>query len=111
MLLFWRGNGVAAPLIYLCIMILSAMIGSSVGLKDDTLGMYTFEFILSLCFCVPLYFYGKKMNSEKKVLIDKQTGKEVVLKANHSFFEVKLEYWAIVIPIIILAVAIFNSTR
>lgn len=31
---------------------------------------------------------------EGKVVVDKETGKEFVLKSHHNFFFIRLEYWA-----------------
>ena len=41
---------------------------------------------------------GKHLDKkEGRVLIEKETGKEVVLKAEHSLFFIKLEYWGYIL--------------
>jgi len=90
-------------------MILSAMVGGLLfGFEDSTLPMFAFQLFVALCFCIPLWSYGKRLNSEKKEYIDKETGKEVTIRSEHSFFEVRLEYWAIIIPLIIVGVATYS---
>ena len=47
--------------------------------------------------CIVL-FIGKYLNKkEGKVLIEKDTGKEVVLKAEHSLFFISVGYWGYIL--------------
>ncbi|AIY42124.1 hypothetical protein LT85_2966 [Collimonas arenae] len=41
---------------------------------------------------------GNKFNSplKNRILIDKQSGAEVVLKPDHSLFFIKMQYWAFI---------------
>jgi hypothetical protein len=49
---------------------------------------------------IVVWFLGKHLNKNKaQVLIDKETGKEVVLKKTHTLFFIPMEYWG---PIVIL---------
>ncbi|MGG7209465.1 hypothetical protein [Clostridium baratii] len=40
------------------------------------------------------------LNDEGKTYINKETGKEVILRKKHSFFFIDIEYWGIIFPII-----------
>ncbi|HEX2606543.1 MAG TPA: hypothetical protein VHK91_04150 [Flavisolibacter sp.] len=46
-----------------------------------------------------IWYMGRYFNapSRDKVLIDKATGQEVVLKPDHSLFFIKMQYWAFII--------------
>jgi hypothetical protein len=47
--------------------------------------------------CIVL-LVGKYLNKkEGKVLIEKDTGKEVVVKSEHSLFFIKVEYWGYIL--------------
>ena len=46
-----------------------------------------------------------------KVLVEKETGKEVVLRPNHSFFFVPMRYWALLIPALGVAYALYQSVQ
>jgi len=56
-----------------------------------------------LCFVIPAFIagifsfvFGVKWNTTLKVFIDKETGKEINFKNNHSLFWIKMEYWGII---------------
>lgn len=51
---------------------------------------------------VGIWFAGRALNNPAKarVLVDPQTGQQVVLQKTHTFFWVKMEWWAIVVVII-----------
>ena len=45
-----------------------------------------------------VFFIGKYLNKkEGRVLIEKDTGKEVVLKSEHSLFFINVEYWSYIL--------------
>ena len=45
-----------------------------------------------------VFFIGKYLNRKKgRVLIDKETGKEVALKSAHSLFFIDVEYWSYIL--------------
>ena len=47
------------------------------------------------------WLMGRKWNSaEGKVMIDKETGQEVLFKQKHSIFWIKMEYWGIIFGIL-----------
>jgi hypothetical protein len=46
-----------------------------------------------------------------KVLIEKETGKEIVLRPNHSFFFVPMRYWALVAPALGIAYALYRGAQ
>lgn len=56
-----------------------------------------------------LWFLGKRLNRPTgDVYIHKETGQEVVVRPNHSFFFIKIEYWAFIIPVIGLIILFSN---
>ena len=54
---------------------------------------------------VVIWFLGRKLNGgEGRKLVDKNTGEEVIYKANHSLFFINVEYWAI--PLVLFAILV-----
>ena len=40
------------------------------------------------------WFMGKKWNEkEGRIMIDKESGQEILIKPNHSLFWIKMQYW------------------
>lgn len=55
------------------------------------------------------FFLGRYLNNRKgRVLVDKETGQEVIIRPNHSLFFIKLEYWGIIFPVLGLLKLIFK---
>ena len=50
-----------------------------------------------VCFVLQKYVVQKE---ESKTLIEKETGKEIVLKNRHTFFFIAIKYWAHILSII-----------
>lgn len=47
------------------------------------------------------WFMGKKWNeSNKKTVIDKASGQEIILQPNHSLFWIKMQYWGIIFSVL-----------
>lgn len=102
-MLIWRGWGILVPFISSVIIILFHL-GLPGGLipyeytdLSTTIGVVVNSLVL--------WFLGKRLNRPTgDVYIHKETGEEVVIRPNHSFFFIKIEYWAFIIPILGLIV-------
>jgi len=97
MVLIWRGWGglliIFVPLLFIAT---GGIITSSLQLGESFI-LATIFFVFA-AISVTLYRLGKKWNStEDKVLIDKETNEEVVIKGKtkHSLFFIKMECWGI----------------
>src|SRR6266481_3060931 len=105
MLLFiWQGKGYLVLLAIIADFILTALIGPALGFQDATIQIYVVEFVLALLLFLPIWFYGKKLNSERRTLIDKATGKEIVIGNYNRAFWIPMQYWAIIYPIVLLLI-------
>lgn len=104
-MLVWKGWGIAVPLIYL---LLTAAVRE--GLRDvgtnDNLALAV-GVVLS---AISVWFIGKKLNNPEKAkrVIDVESGKEILLMNSHSFFLIKVEYWALIVPILLGAIVLAN---
>jgi len=56
------------------------------------------------------WVFGKKWNSNnQKILIDKETGKKVLLKGNHSLFWIPMQYWSVILGVLGIIIMFQNS--
>lgn len=47
------------------------------------------------------WFMGRKWNEQEgRLYIDKATGREVMMKPNHSLFWIKMQYWGIIFAVL-----------
>ena len=91
-MIIWKGRGFLAALIpFVCGVTLQLLIGDSP----------IYAGIGYIIGGIPVWFLGKKWNSEPgRVMTDNQTGSQVEIKNEHSLFWIKMEYWAAIAAIL-----------
>lgn len=94
MIVIWKGWGLLVLVISLAVSLVTMMLFETLGVArgfGPALGM-----MLS---AVAIWVVGNKLNSplKNRVLVDKKTGADVVLKPEHSLFFIKFQYWAFVV--------------
>lgn len=89
-MIIWTGRGILSVLVLVLIILVFSQI-----LPND---YEDFAVILGfLSAGIFSWYFGKKWNNEhSKMLIDKETGKEIELKPNHSLFWIKMQYWGVI---------------
>ena len=97
MFLIWKGWGLLVIVITALIVVLTTVVFDKLGLPvayGAALGMIGSAFAL--------WQAGNRFNSPRKnrVLLDQQTGAEVILKPDHSLFFIKMQYWAFIAGVI-----------
>jgi len=103
-MIVWSGRG------FLSVLILFIAIFISIAIFPET--------YVDLSFIIPLYaagifsyIFGMKWNKPLKVLTDKETGKDVIFKSNHSLFWIKMEYWGFIFTALGLIILAQNLER
>lgn len=98
MFIIWRGYGFLVPIITIVVGGLVSGVTSVIFNRVPLLGMC----LGTLASAAVIWFVGNKLNNPAKarVMIDKQTGQEFLLKQNHSLFFIKMQYWAYPIALI-----------
>jgi hypothetical protein len=102
MMIIWKGAGFIVAVVTFLILVLTELSVEAL-FKDETyyqkngwpklLALFLAGYIVLLI--------GKYLNKkEGKVLIEKETGKEVILKAEHSLFFINVEYWGYILFIL-----------
>ena len=93
-MIIWKGYGFLVLVIAVAIGATISFTFGKIGSTED-MGAAVGALISSIV----IWFVGNKLNAETKnrIMIDKQTGKEFVIKPDHSMFFIKMQYWAFII--------------
>lgn len=92
-MIVWSGNG------FLSILVLGASIFLLGAILPETKIDYGFSFAFFIAGAFS-WFMGKRWNeAESKVVIEKSTGKELIIRPNHTLFWIKIQYWGIIFVI------------
>jgi len=96
-MIIWSGFGFLAPLMWFGILILTQF-GIDAAMGPDTYtGNGWPKLVAGVVAGIAIWFAGAGLNGGPgKVFIDKETGKEVVHKKNHTFFFIPFQYWAFI---------------
>lgn len=96
-MIVWNGLGFLVPLIALvCIFIMNQIVGNATfnGFGwPKSVALFISAVLVTL---LGLYF----RKQPGKVMIDKATGQEVVMKSNHSLFFIPVVYWGAIYAVI-----------
>ena len=93
-MIFWKGYGFLVLVITVAIGAIVSFIFGKVGSTED-MGAAIGAIISG----VVIWFVGNKFNSSDKsrTMIDKQTGREFIVKPDHTLFFIKMQYWAFIV--------------
>jgi hypothetical protein len=93
-MIIWKGYGFMVLLIAIIIGAIVSYIFSIAGSTED-MGAGVGAIISGIV----IWFVGNHFNSSKndRTVIDKKTGKEFILKQEHSMFFIKMQYWAFIV--------------
>src|SRR5215218_3481462 len=102
LMIVWRGFGflvlvIAFAAALLVQVVVDAVVGPDTYTRNTSLWLP-----VALVLAAPIiWFLGRRFNGRAaRVLLDPQTGEEVVLRPDHSFIWIKMEYWAIGLVVI-----------
>ncbi len=96
-MLIWKGYGFLAILIPVMILVLVSMIFPDIAGSDSSEESPGIVVAISLALSsFATWKVGKRLNGgDGKIFIDPDTGEDVLLKSEHSFWFINLEYWGI----------------
>jgi uncharacterized membrane protein YfcA len=100
-MIIWKGWGILAVLITVAIVILVDFVTGSIYGDTRYYDNHNWPKGLALLLAaIPVYFVGVYLNSRPgRAMIDKATGREVMLRRSHSLFFIPMEYWGVVLLI------------
>jgi hypothetical protein len=105
-MLIWSGWGIAVPVITFAFLLL---LDWATGAYFEDTSYYAEngwpKFVAVALAALVVWFLGRYLNADKgRVLVDPATQETVVLKRTHTFFWLRIEYWA---PLLIVLGIVF----
>ena len=98
-MIIWKGAGFIVAVVAFLMLLLTEFSVEKLFADEKYYQTHGWPKLVALFIagCIVLLI-GKYLNKkEGKVLIEKDTGKEVVLKAEHSLFFINVEYWSYIL--------------
>jgi hypothetical protein len=94
-MIIWSGLGFLVAVIAFVSMIFAEYTTESLFQDDSYYQTHGWPKLLAFWIAgVTVWFLGNHLNQKPgQVMIDKETGTEVLMKPNHALFFIKLEYW------------------
>lgn len=95
-MLVWQGWGILVVGIPLVLIVITSAIWTALFGGTSANDNATLILGIALLVSAPIiYLLGKRLDARPgRTMIDKETGKEVVLRGAHTLFFVRLRYWA-----------------
>lgn len=98
MFIAWKGRGILIPLVLIALIALFGQLFS----KEDFEMTFIIALILTGLFS---WYFGKKWKAKnERTVIDKESGEEFTITAEHSLFWINMEYWGYILPVIALII-------
>ena len=93
-MIIWKGYGFLVLVIAIAIGAIVSLLFANIGSTEDIRAG-----VGALISGGVIWVVGSRLNasSKKRVFIDKQTGREVLVKPDHSLFFLKMQYWAFIV--------------
>ncbi|TCW38960.1 hypothetical protein [Laceyella sacchari] len=107
-MIVWKGWGILIlPIVALCVAPLQFLTVEWLNFPEQSLPANLALIVGFFLSAIIIWFLGKRLNSKtaERVFVDKESGQEFKLGPQHSFFYIRMEYWAFILPVI--AVIIF----
>ncbi|MBS6005732.1 MAG: hypothetical protein KIB43_02110 [Clostridium baratii] len=99
-MLIWSRGGILAPIMAAFSLILTEYL-VNISFNQNYYQDHGWPKFIALSIAGLLcLLLGHILNDEGKTYINKENGKEVILRKKHSFFFISIEYWGIIFPII-----------
>ncbi len=96
MIFVWRGKGLLVPIFGFLGMTLVVALGRAVNDFHSKLGSGLVVFACGLAAAIPCWLVGVKVNDPRRdrIVIDRETGQEIVLSVRHHFMFIPMQYYA-----------------
>ena len=109
-MLIWTGWGWLVPVIVFVVSLLTQVTSQAVTGQDQIYKEQSWLFATStLVSGIIVWFLGKYFDEKKgRVVIDKETGQEMLLRSSDSLFFVPLRFWAFILPVIGIVYALVD---
>jgi membrane protein YqaA with SNARE-associated domain len=98
-MIIWRGLGILVPIIVGILSVFTAYV-VNIAMKNEDYSKWHYwpKALGAILAAVAVWFLGRYLNSRPGiVVVEKDTGKEIVLRKTHDLFYLKFEYWCFVL--------------
>ena len=101
-MLIWTGWGWLVPVIVFVVSLLTQVTSQEVTGQDQIYQEQPWLFAMSTLVSGGIVWFLAKYFDKKKgrVVIDKETGQEIMLRSSDALFFVPLRFWAFILPVI-----------
>ena len=103
MLFIWRGTGIFVPIIFVAAFMFVPMLIDLIAGSDHQIERFHIMIFTAAICSVILAILGYLMNHKYRVVTKSSFSSNVKKSPSHTFFFIPIEYWALIIPIIIYA--------
>jgi hypothetical protein len=112
-MIVWRGWGILVPVIaFASALLMQVAVDALAGPGAYTRDAYPWAPVALLLAAPLVWLLGRRFNGRTpRVLVDRETREEVILRPEHAFFWIKMEYWAIILALIAGAVLLLGLGR
>jgi hypothetical protein len=91
-MIIWKGYGLLVAVYAIVGFVSGVLFSNAIGTD------HTWPVALSLSLAAAAnYFTAKKFESKSKILIDPETGQQVILENDNSLFFIPMKYWTYII--------------
>jgi hypothetical protein len=108
-MIIWSGFGILVFVFaFGCSLVMNLLMNPLFG--DEYFETHAWPLSLALVVAGALsWIVGNALNGRRsKMLIEKETGREIVLRPNHTLFFVKMQYWGPILIVLALASLFFR---
>ena len=107
-MIIWTGWGILVFVIGLgALVIAQAVANAALGPQYYEHNAWP-KIVAAIVAAVAIWLVGVRLNGAPgRVVVDKQTGREITLRRRHTFFFIPMQYWA---PIVLVATAALALT-
>jgi hypothetical protein len=110
MLIIWSGAGAVALILPIVVCLVTNIVTSKIFDESNYFQRHLWPKLAALGITgVCCFFLGRYLHSQPaRIVLDKNTGQEIVEKPYHHFMFIKLEYWGLIFVAIGLVLLLFN---
>jgi hypothetical protein len=112
-MIIWKGLGILVLVIGFAIFVLTELIIESLTKNSAFYQLHGWPKLLALWLAAGcVWVWARYLNRRPgRVMIDKATGKEVVLRAKHELFFIDIQYWPYILAVLgVLFLFVKSST-
>jgi hypothetical protein len=97
-MIIWQGFGFLVAVIAFAALVLTETVSERITGNDQFYQQHGWVILIGMLFAATLTYglHRLLLLQKQRVLIDKATGEEVVLKPNHSLFFIPVQLWPVV---------------